>query len=184
MKKVLLTIVVVVLAAVYLLLAWHPAIKVQPFRAPEDKIFTGFYIDGYNYILKFSSAIDLSIYQYRVNSNDEIYGKRTDYTFSGKYYNHLFGNVYFYPEFTLLFWKNFLISDGLDYARIHMDAQRNWALNARFEPTYGGFTDEVRQIDDVYIRMGPISFSAAEGEELELAEKVIAAFEKDGIDNK
>ena len=87
MKKVLLRIVLGIAICLIIYLMWLPGMKALPFRASEGHVYIADYITGdnfYNYILKFTSAIDMSIYQYKVGADDVIYGKRTDYTFSGK----------------------------------------------------------------------------------------------------
>lgn len=182
MRKTLEKVALGLVFCIIVYLIWLPGMKALPFRASEEKIYTETYIDGYNYILRFTSAIDLSIYQYSVDSDNMIYGKRTDYTFTGKYYNNLFWNVYVYPESSLFFWNNvkFFNWKGLDYARIHMDVVRNVQLNCKAEPTRGSFTLEVEQIGDGLIKLDPIQFTDAEDEDLAFAEKVIALFEHSG----
>ena len=182
MKKLLLKVLLILVVCVIIYLIWLPGMKALPFRVSEKKIYTASY-NGYEYILKFTSAIDMSIYQYRVGTDDEVYGKRTDYNFTGKYYNHLFWNVYVYPESSLFFWNNVKVFDhGIyDYARISMDADRNLSLNCVAEPTRGRYTEEVKQIGDGHIQLGPILFTDAEEEEDVLfAEKVILLFESKG----
>ena len=148
-------IIAVLIVVFFNIIAFIPGKK--PYTGSSNKIYAASY-DEYNYLLVFNSSHTMALCRYRESPTTAsgYKGRRTYYEYDATCYNRI-GPISICPRLSLFFWKNIIIGQKDNAAKIHLSAFRNDFLGGEKDSVYGSY-DEVL-IDHGYgIEIGKLCF--------------------------